>query len=352
MATFETRIGKDGSKQIRVKVRMRGHLPASATFNRITDARRWAAETETRIREGRYFQHAEAKRHTLAELIDRYLDETLPHSKVRARRERARVLGRWRESLGHLSLAELTKPVIHEARSKMLKKVTRLGKPITAGTVNRELMPLSTVLSVAVKDYGWLDDSPMRKLDRLSEPRGRTRFLSDAERDALLRECKAHSQVLHVLVVAALSTGARRGELLGLRWPDADMKRGLLTFHETKNGERRAVPLVGAAHELLAEHCKVRKIDCDLVFPGATGKPLEIGKAFREACQRAGVADFRFHDLRHTAASWLAMNGATLGEIAEVLGHKSMQMAKRYAHLTEGHTRGVLERMNKKAFGS
>ena len=89
-----------------------------------------------------------------------------------------------------------------------------------------------------------------------------------------------------------------------------------------------------------------------LVFPDATGKkPLGIREAFEGAVERAGIVDFRFHDLRHTFASYLAMNGASLPEIAEVLGHKTLAMVKRYAHLCEAHTRSVVERMNRAVFG-
>lgn len=350
MATIEKRDTSDGTTY-RVKVRMRGYPATTATFDRITDAKRWASETETRIREGRYFMQAEAKRHTVADLVDRYLAEKLPHSKVRNKRERALYARIWRDRLGPLTLADLTAAKINEVRQGMLGRVTRLGKPVTPSTINRQLAVLSAILTVAVKEYEWMDDSPMRKVGKLPEPRGRVRFLSDAERDALLRECGAHSEVLHTIVVCALSTGARKGELLGLRWADVDMTRALLTFHQTKNGERRTVPLVGVALDALRTHAKVRRLDTDLVFPGTAGTPLEIGKMFREACTRAGIADFRFHDLRHTAASYLAMNGATLAEIAEVLGHKTLQMVRRYTHLTEGHTRGVLERMAKSVFG-
>src|SRR5262249_2823728 len=153
---------------------------------------------------------------------------------------------------------------------------------------------------------------------------------------------------LHAIVVLALATGARRGELQGLRWPDVDLKRGTLTFHETKNGERRAVPLTGPALTLMHQHAKVRRLDTMLVFPDGTGKrALGIREAFEGAVKRANIADFRFHDLRHSFASYLAMNGASLLEIAEVLGHKTLAMVKRYAHLTEAHTRNVVERMNK-----
>ncbi len=144
---------------------------------------------------------------------------------------------------------------------------------------------------------------------------------------------------LYTVVVLALSTGARRGELLGLQWSDIDLKRGALIFRETKNGQVRTVPLTGKALELLSQ-----SRGTGLVFP--TG----IREAFESALRRAGIGNFRFHDLRHTFASYLAMSGASLSELAEALGHKTLSMVKRYTHLTEGHTRQVVARMNTAIF--
>jgi integrase len=347
MATIEKRA--DG--QYRVKIRMRGHAPASATFDRITDAKRWAAETETAIRAGRWFQQVEAKRNTLNDLIDRYRKEYLPHAGVRTH-DRTEYLKLWSAELGALTLAELTSARIVAVRNKLLNTTTRRGEKFKPSSVNRYLAVLRHCLNIGVREFGLLDDNPMRKIQQLSEPRGRVRFLSSSERDALLRESRTHSDALYAIVVIALSTGARRGEILGLRWSDVDMQRGMLTFHETKNGERRSVPLVSHAAELVRVHAKVRRLDTDLVFPGRGNRPLEIGKMFSDALDRAQIQDFHFHDLRHTAASYLAMNGATIAEIAEVLGHKTLQMVKRYAHLTEGHTRDVVGRMNQSMFGT
>jgi integrase len=194
----------------------------------------------------------------------------------------------------------------------------------------------------------------MRKVSKPKEPRGRVRFLSDEERQCLLDACKvSRSAYLYTIVVLALSTGARRGELLSLHWGDVDLKRGLLTFRETKNGDTRAVPLTGYALDVLSTHAKIRRLNTTLVFPNDTGtQPASIREAWEYAVRRAGIANFRFHDLRHSAASYLAMNGASLAEIAEVLGHKTLAMVKRYAHLSEAHTRGVVERMNRAVFGS
>jgi len=130
-----------------------------------------------------------------------------------------------------------------------------------------------------------------------------------------------------------------------MRWSDVDLSRGVLIFHETKNSERRAVPVSGRALDLLRERAKVRRIDSDRIF--AIDR-YRLHKDWRAAIKETGLADFHFHDLRHTAASYLAMSGATPPEIAAVLGHKTLQMVKRYSHLSEPHTIGVVERMIKK----
>ncbi|MEM8933646.1 MAG: site-specific integrase, partial [Acidobacteriota bacterium] len=136
---------------------------------------------------------------------------------------------------------------------------------------------------------------------------------------------------LELLVVLAVSTGARRGELLSLRWPDIDLGRRQAIVQHSKNGDRRVLPLHGRALDLLCRHGQVRPIDDDRLFPIA-GFPRS---AWERARRAAGLNDLRFHDLRHTAASHLAMHGATLVELAEILGHRSLQMVRRYAHLTE-----------------
>jgi integrase len=204
----------------------------------------------------------------------------------------------------------------------------------------------------------------MRKVTKPKEPRGRVRFLCEdttspdgktleGERTRMLRACQGSSNpYLYPVVVLALSTGMRQGEIMGLKWDDVDLHQGRITLHETKNGERRVVPLVGKALELLKEHGKVRRIDTPLVFPGRVKatKPIDLRAPWVAALKEAGIEDFRFHDLRHSTASYLAMNGASLAEIAEVLGHKTLQMVKRYAHLSEAHTAGVVASMNARIF--
>lgn len=178
-------------------------------------------------------------------------------------------------------------------------------------------------------------------------------FLDDDERARLFDACKEGSNDwLYTCVVLALSTGMRQGELMGLRWPDINLNEGYLILHETKNGERRRVPLVGLAHQLMIEHGKVKRLDTNLLFPSKfdSQKPIDLRAPFETALKKANIVDFKWHDLRHCTASYLAMNGASLAEIAEVLGHKTLQMVKRYAHLSDGHISSVVENTNNKIF--
>lgn len=351
MATFDKHTANDGKVTHRVRIRMKGYPVQTASFERLTDARRWAQQTETAIREGRYFKTREAQRHTLAELIDRYVIEVLPHK--RDTRNPARYLDWWRKQLGVYVLADITPPLIAEYRDKLAAGFPGT-EPRGPATVVRYLAALSHCLSTAVKEYQWLDDSPMGKVSKPTEPRGRVRFLSDEERAALLSACEAsQNPYLLPVVVLALSTGMRAGEIMALEWRDVDLARGWLTLRETKNGTMRGVPLTGRALELVKEHARIRRrLDTTLLFPGNNpGKPVNLRAPWITALRRAGIEDFHFHDLRHSAASYLAMNGASLNEIAAVLGHKTLAMVQRYAHLSESHKAGVVERMNAAIFG-
>jgi integrase len=153
--------------------------------------------------------------------------------------------------------------------------------------------------------------------------------------------------------VLALSTGMRQAEIMTLPWEQIDFERKSITLYKTKNGEIRVVPLVGLASAELMSHGKVRNLKNPYVFPGRHIASANFPRqAWEKALERAEITDFHFHDCRHSAASELAMNGASLHEIAAVLGHKTLAMVQRYAHLSEQHTMSVVERMNEAVFGS
>lgn len=354
MATIQARKTDDGKTTYRVQVRLKGFPPQTATFSRITDARRWAQQVESAIREGRHFKTAESKKHTLNDLIDRYITDFIPLKK-NGRKQKAQLTW-WKDQLGDHLLSDVTPALIAEYRDVLLKGITYRGTKRSAATAVRYLAALSHALSVASKEYGWIEDSPMRKVSKPKEPRGIVRFLDSVERERLLQVCRdGKNPYLYIVVVLALSTGMRLGEIMNLSWGDIDLKGGRITLHETKNGERRVVPLMGRALELLRKHESKRRLDTFLVFPAQKGqksqKAANLRGAWVAALQKAEVKNFRFHDLRHSCASYLAMNRASLNEIAEVLGHKTLHMVKRYAHLSEAHTAGVVESMNQKIFG-
>lgn len=353
MASIEKRTTNDGGTSYRAKIRLRGFPTQSATFARLTDARMWVQQTEAAIREGRYFKTSQSKKRTLSDALTRYETEMLKPKGTKADNQR-RHLKWWNDKLGAYTLADISTALIVEQRSKLMQEADRrAGKKISNSTANRYATSLSHVFSVAMNEWEWIESNPVSRLKKLKEPRGRVRFLSDEEREALLESCKASdNNQLYTVVVLALSTGARKMELLGLRWKDVDFKRQVITLHDTKNGERRVLPLQGRALSLMAAHSKVRSLRSEFVFASEKkNQPIDIRTAWENALARAGIEDFRFHDLRHSAASYLAMNGASLAEIAEVLGHKTLQMVKRYAHLSEAHTSKVVASMNERIFG-
>lgn len=351
MATFRKR--KDGQGRVRYQalIRRAGHAPVVKTFSRSEDAKSWARETERQVEQGAYGAISEAQRRTLAEAIDRYLDkENHKHKDAAGRKQQ---LEWWKDKAGALMLARVDSGRISELKELLEREPYTRQDAAGAtqykrspSTVNRYVAALSHVLSRCVQ-WKWIAVNPASGVEKDKEPRGRVRFLSDDERAALLTACKeSRNRHLYPIVMLALLTGARRGELETLEWSQIDAKRRVAVVHETKNGERRVLPLATPAWAALEAHRKVRVLGSVFVFPSQNGKkPANTEEAWRQARSRSGIQDFRFHDLRHSCASYLAMNGATPGEIAEVLGHKTLQMVKRYAHLSEKHVSSVVERM-------
>lgn len=201
---------------------------------------------------------------------------------------------------------------------------------VKPGTVNKELIRLRHLLNKAVA-WGYLKASPCQGVKPLKEPPPRLRYLVPEQTGRLLAACLQHSGALRAIVTVAMHTGMRQGEILGLRWADVDLEARTVTLRQTKNNELRIVPL--NAEALAALKGLERPQDpFTRVFPGWTRARLTM--AFRRACQRAGIANFRFHDLRHHAASWLTMKGANQRTIEALCGWKDPRTARRYQHLS------------------
>lgn len=344
MAEIEKRKSKKGEISYRVKVRLKGCPAQYATFKRLTDAKRWEQQTESAIREGRYFKASEAKRHTLAEAIDRYVENILPRKPKIALKQYPQYQW-WKEQLGNFLLVDITPALLAEHRDKLAATKTPKGGLKTPATINRYLAALSHLFTIAIKEWEWMENNPLRKISKLKEPRGRDRYLSDDERDRLLKACKeSDTPYLYLAVILAISTGARKMEIFGLRWERIDFDRNVIVLNETKNGDCRSLTLAGYALNLMQTYSRLCNFPkTGWLFPSErVDKPIDLRKSWDKALKQAGVSDFKFHDLRHTAASYLAMNNATVPQIAEVLGHKTLQMVKRYVHLSKTHVSSVV----------
>jgi len=353
MAQIRERTRKNGKKSFLVRIRMRGKPEATASFNRLTDARIWAQQTETGMRDGRYIKTAESQKHTVSDLVERYIKDVLPR-KVKVGRFYAIQLGWWKRQIGDVLLSELTPVLISEHRELLSQTETIRKTKKSNATVNRYLAALSTAISTAINEWGWMEDNILRKVSKLKEPRGRVRYFSDEERERFLLACKeSHNSDLYVAVILALSTGGRKIEIWGLSWKDVDLKNGFITFEETKNDEPRSVPLQGHALELMLKRSKVPRFDTDLVFPSRVDqqKHFDFRRPFQMALRTAKIENFRWHDLRHCAASYLVMAGVDMRTVAEILGHKTLQMTQRYTHLSPEHLKDAVAKMNLKIFG-
>lgn len=355
MAEIKRRMKKNGKVSYTACIRIKGYDTLTATFERLTDVKTWVGENESKMKRGKKIKSAEATRHTLAELIDRYIIEELPnrnsdHAKFKMQ------LGWWKDKIGACLLSDVTPSLLSQCKDVLSKEPSLhpvKGNTIRAGaTVNRYMACLSIVLSLAANEWEWLEENPMLKVSKKKESRGRVRFLSEEEKVKLLTECKKISYELYLFVLIAITSGARYGEIIKLQWQNIDFVNRIYHFLDTKNGDDRGVSISKVVYEELKKFAQVRNIKSDYIFANKDGKLLYLTGKFKKAVELAGIEDFRFHDLRHTAASYLAMNGASLLEIAEVLGHKTLAMVKRYSHLTRKHTADLIDRMSEKEFGN
>jgi integrase len=314
------------------------------TFKTKSEARAWADAIEAQIAAGRY-QPGDPDR-TVGDVVDRYV-ATVAMKKKSGHRTTQQLFV-WADLIGDIAIMALRPADIATARDT----IARGRGP---ATVVRYLSALSHAFTVAVKDWQWCDLNPVSQIIWPREPRGRVRFLSEEERVALVTAAtNSPCEALVSVVMLALLTGMRRGEILGLRWSNLDEKRRRIILTDTKNNERRQVPLVSLALKLVIGRRPHGYRPEHYIYhtTGNCDAPLNISHYWQQAVKTANLTDFRFHDLRHTAASYLAMTGATTNEIAEILGHKTLDMVKRYAHLTTSHSEKVLERMEHEIYSN
>ncbi len=217
--------------------------------------------------------------------------------------------------------------------------VTRT-KEVKQSTVNRELTCIKHMFNKAV-EWGYLKGNHLRIVRNFREPPGRLRYLTNTEIERLVNACACH---LRPIVIMALNTGCRRGEILNLTWADVDLENRFITIRKSKNNEIRTIPINDTLYEMLM--MLPRDGGSETVFTSADGKPYtDIKRSFTTALKKAEIKDFRFHDLRHTFASQLAMVGVDIRTIQELMGHKDIRMTLRYSHLSDAHLRDAVKKL-------
>lgn len=305
-------------------VRRTGHPMVSKVFASKADAERWSRLTESELDRGVFIDRTEAERTTIADLIDRYIVEVTPQKRS-ARKEKQRLCF-LKDRLGKLSPARLTSKHVAAFRD------VRLREGRAGATVVKELNSLSHLIDTACKEWGIpMLANPVKLVRRPAVARGRDRRLTHAEYDALLAACRSSGAMqLEAIVVLAIETGMRLGELLGLEWSRVDLGSRVATLDLTKNGEARQVPLSSRAIDTLRS--VPRNLNNPRVF-WRWSRPDSFENAWRRVVLKARLSNLRFHDLRHEATSRLFEKGLGMMEVASVTGHKTLQMLKRYTHL-------------------
>ena len=315
MATIKRR----GPKQWQVKIRRANYPSASKTFKAKKDADVWAREIELEMDRGTYISHAEAETTTLKQALERYLKEVTP-AKKGASEETYRIKTWQSHPLASRSLARIRGSDMAAYRDE------RINCGMSPSTVRNELNIISHVFNVAKREWGLEGlHNPVEHVRKPKQDKGRDRRLEGDEEKRLVYGA---STPLKEMIILAIETGMRMGELLGMTWQMIDLKRLVVRLEDTKNGERRDVPLSSRAVIVLKD--LPRNIS-GMALPKAS-RSL-ISHRFRSLCNTLEIENLRFHDLRHEATSRFFERGFNTMEVGAITGHKTLHMLKRYTHL-------------------
>jgi len=264
------------------------------------------------------------------EAVVRYLEVK---ASLRSIRDVRRICRNLHPYLGHLMLNQINGDVVWRIIEGELKKGNKTA------TVNRYLATLRSLLRIARDEWQWIDNFPKVRL--LSGEVERDRWLTREEADKLIAVCPVH---LAAIVKFALATGCRAREILGLEWNRVDLSRGTAWLNQTKNGTPRGVPLNRDAVNILQEQKGKHPQFC-FTYCGEPIRYNITNHAWITAVKRAGLEDFRFHDLRHTWASWHRQAGTSCDELKELGGWKTRSMVDRYAKFATSHLASAASRI-------
>lgn len=290
-------------------------------------------EAELQIAKGEFLGVIIDRKMTIDALSNEYLKFSQANKRPKVyQRDRTLIKHLLKQFSGH----EIKTISAHDLEEYKSIRITA----VSPATVNREVTCIKHMFNKAV-EWQYLKHNPLLSVKRFKEPPGRLRYLVTTEIDLLLNECAKH---LRPIVIMALNTGMRKGEILDLKWADLNMDNRVITIKRTKNNEIRTIPMNNLLYSTLNHLCN----GCTNGQPVFTydGKPLQdIRRSFETACRNAGIEDFRFHDLRHTFASRLVMVGVNIRTVQELMGHKDIRMTMRYSHLSDSHLKNAVKKL-------
>lgn len=240
---------------------------------------------------------------------------------------------------------EIWKARVEAARKKGKPDPVYVAKPVTTSTKAKHLALMKAILRAAERDWKWLEKAPVIKIPTVRNKR--VRWLEKDEAKRLIDECP---EPLKSVVKFALATGLRRSNIINLEWQQIDMQRRVAWVNPEDSKSNRAIGValndtackvlrdqIGNHHKFVFVHTKAGRRPDGSITPAVRKMRVDDGRAWKSACKRAGIEDFRFHDLRHTWASWLIQSGVPLSVLQEMGGWESIEMVRRYAHLAPNH---------------
>ena len=291
------------------------------------------------VREGRFLNVKKNEKIKFEDFAKTFIEL---HSKLNKRPRVAKrdeqLINRLSEHFSGKYLYEITPKQIEEYKKTRKEAKRKGGKTIAAATVNRELACLKCMFNKAI-EWNKADENPVRKVKLFKENNKRIRYLEKEEIKKLLDNSNGN---IRSIIIVALNTGMRKSEILGLKWHDIDIEKGIIYLLDTKNGEKREVQINENVKKTLISVPK--NAVSPYIFCKEDGSPYkDVRKYFDTVLKRCGIINFRFHDLRHTFCSQLVMAGIDIKTVQELVGHKSITMTLRYSHLSPDHKKRALD---------
>jgi len=351
MARVTKRKKKSGWSFI-ATIRLKGHPSISRTFDTKGEASAWAAKTEESIKAKKYKDPRLAISISFGQAVEKYLETISCNKAITTHMREKASAARLKEQIGtETAFGSISSATVAQYRDIRMKEVS-------AYSVRQELALLSHLFTKAKKEWGIPVENPVSGIERPAPPRGRTCFLTKKESSKLLEACrKARNKNLYYYILTLLHTGMRASEAAGLYWSQIDFAKRVIYLPDTKNKDPRWVPLT---KELVEELSALKEItegrDENMVFlkegqlktDRVKARPgIKFREAFDAAKKRAGLPDIHMHDLRHTAASHLIMAGVDIRTLADILGHRTLQMVQRYTHLLHDHKLEAIDKIGK-----